>query len=69
MAAFALTVLVFGALLWRIGFTPQPSFTRSLLFSLFALTEIGEFLQVLLRLIGPLFFSLMLLALRGRVKR
>jgi Pentapeptide repeats (9 copies) len=83
LIALALTVLAFGALLWWIGFSPRLPFTRSLLFSLestsslfrvpitpdFALTEIGELLQVVLRLLGPLFFGLALLSLRGRVKR
>jgi hypothetical protein len=33
------------------------------------LTPTGEWLEMALRLLGPLFFGLTLLALRGRVKR
>jgi uncharacterized protein YjbI with pentapeptide repeats len=33
------------------------------------LTEVGEVLQIFLRLLGPLFFGLLLLSIRGRVKR
>jgi hypothetical protein len=83
LLALALTVVVFGGLLWWLGFTPRPSLTRSLLFSLestsslfrvpetrdFSLTESGELLQVILSLLGPLFFGLMLFSLRGRLKR
>jgi len=59
----------------------SPDFIRALLFSVEStsslfrvpdtpgLTRIGEALQIVLRLIGPLFFGLALLSLRGRVKR
>jgi hypothetical protein len=83
LVALLATILVFALLFWWVGFTPRPHFTRALLFSaestssLFrvpetpntALTELGEALQIVLRLLGPLFFGLALLSLRGRVKR
>ena len=34
-----------------------------------SLTHVGEALAIALRLVGPLFFGLMILSLRGRVKR
>lgn len=84
LAALALTVLVFAAgfALW--GFNPNQNFGQSLLFStesttsLFRapappdgahLTDAGHGLQMGLRLLGPLFFGLAILSLRGRVKR
>jgi hypothetical protein len=83
LIALALTVLVFAGLFDWWGFRPDQDFGRSLLFSIestsslfrvpetsgFALTAGGEVLQVTLRLLGPLFFGLALLSLRGRVKR
>lgn len=66
------------------GFDPELDFWDSLLYSaesttsLFRapsppegaeLTYLGHVLQMVLRLLGPLFFGLALLALRGRVKR
>jgi hypothetical protein len=83
LIALVATVLVFAALLRWVGFTPRPTFVRALLFSaestssLFrvpqtpdlTLTDLGEALQITLRLLGPLFFGLALLSLRGRVKR
>ncbi len=70
-------------LLRLVGFSPDQNFGRTLLFSLqstsnlfrvsetkgFTLTASGEVLQLILRLLGPLFFGLALLSLRGRVKR
>lgn len=83
LTALAITILVFAVLLSSFGFEPRPSFVDSLLFSaastssLFRvpdtpgaeLTNGGEFLQIVLRLLGPLFFGLALLSLRGRAKR
>jgi len=83
LLALGLTVLVFAFLFDRWGFRPDQSLGRGLLFSVestsslfrvpetkdFALTAGGEVLQVFLRLLGPLFFGLALLSLRGRVKR
>jgi uncharacterized protein YjbI with pentapeptide repeats len=83
LAALLVTIVGFALLLWWIGFTPRSDLTRAILFSaestssLFrvpetpsrSLTEAGEALQIALRLLGPLFFGLALLSLRGRVKR
>jgi len=81
--ALALTVVAFGFLFAWWGFRPDQGLGRGLLFSVestsslfrvpetkdFALTAGGEVLQVIVRLLGPLFFGLALLSLRGRVKR
>jgi hypothetical protein len=83
LISLALTVVVFAFLFDWWGFRPDRDFGRTLLFSIestsslfrvpetrgFALTAAGEVLQVILRLLGPLFFALALLSLRGRVKR
>jgi hypothetical protein len=83
LIALALTVVVFAFLFDLWGFQPDQNYGRTLLFSIestsslfrapetrgAALTASGELLQILLRLIGPLFFGLALLSLRGRVKR
>jgi uncharacterized protein YjbI with pentapeptide repeats len=83
LIALGLTVVVFAFLFDLWGFRPDRGFGRGLLFSLgstsslfrapetegFALTASGEVLQIVLRLLGPLFFGLALLSLRGRVKR
>jgi hypothetical protein len=74
------TVLGFAVLLWLWGLEDPRSFWDALLFSLQsttsllggedrALTDLGEALWTALRLLGPLLFGLMLLSLRGRVKR
>ena len=82
-ALVALVVTVaFGALLldW-FGFPDDMSYGRSLLFALEScisplrapstppLTPNGQLVTIALGLLGPLFFGLALLALRGRVKR
>ena len=83
LASLALTVVVFALLFGWWGTRPDQDFGRTLLFSLqstsslfrvpetpgFALTAAGELMQVVLRLLGPLFFGLALFSLRGRVKR
>jgi pentapeptide repeat protein len=83
LIALALTVVVFAFLFDLWGFQPDRAYGRTLLFSVEStsslfrapetqgatLTATGELLQILLRLIGPLFFGLALLSLRGRVKR
>ena len=83
LIALGVTVVVFAFLFDWWGFRPDRGFGRTLLFSIestsslfrvpetegFALTAGGEVLQVVLRLLGPLFFGLALLSLRGRVKR
>jgi len=78
--ALVVTVVVFGALLHAWGFPEDVSFGDALTFSaqsttgLFRppqreLTLAGKWLEIGLRLLGPLFFGLALLSLRGRVKR
>jgi hypothetical protein len=83
LAALLITVAVFSLGFWWFGFAPRPDYPRALLFSVEStsslfrvpdtpgldLTYGGEALQVALRLLGPLFFGLALLSLRGRVKR
>jgi uncharacterized protein YjbI with pentapeptide repeats len=83
LLALLATIVIFALLFWWVGFTPRVDLTRALLFSaestssLFRvpetpevrLTRVGEVLQIVLRLLGPLFFGLALLSLRGRVKR
>ncbi len=75
-----LTVLGFGLLMYKWGLPDNPSFADALTFSaqsttsLFHvpernLTLVGSWLQIGLRLAGPLFLGLALLAIRGRVKR
>jgi len=81
LLSLAITIVVLGAIpldLW--GFRPDRSYGSALLFSLQSsisllrtpeakLTVAGEVIQIILRLAGPLFVGLALLALRGRVKR
>jgi uncharacterized protein YjbI with pentapeptide repeats len=84
LAALAVTVVLFAWGFQAWGFDPDAGFWKSLLFSaesttsLFRapsppngadMTDLGLVLQMVLRLLGPLFFGLALLALRGRVKR
>lgn len=84
-ALFALVITIIGcaALLHWFGFSPQVSFTRSILLgtessssllrppytSKDMLTSGGQVVDIALRLLGPLFLGLFLLSLRGRVKR
>jgi hypothetical protein len=74
------TVLFFGSLLYFWGFPSEHSFLDAVTFSAESTTSLfraperpltlaGEWLQIGLRLLGPLFFGLALLSLRGRVKR
>jgi hypothetical protein len=74
------TVLLFAALLYAWGFPSRESLLDSVTFSAESTTSLlraperpltvaGEWLQIGLRLLGPLFFGLALLSLRGRVKR
>jgi hypothetical protein len=78
LLALGLTVLVFGALL-SLGIRDQSP-DDNLVFSLQSTTNLfrapqedlpigGRLLEIGLRLLGPLFFGLALLSLRGRVKR
>jgi hypothetical protein len=80
LLSLLVTILLFAALLLAWGFPSQQSFLDALTFSaksttsLFRapdqpLTTAGEWLNMALRLLGPLFFGLALLSLRGRVKR
>jgi uncharacterized protein YjbI with pentapeptide repeats len=85
VAALAVTVVVFAAGFSALsGFDPPQGFWKSLLFSaestssLFRapsppngaeLNDEGHVMQMALRLLGPLFIGLALLALRARVKR
>lgn len=80
LLSLLVTIVVFGVLLYAWGFPSHQSFLDALTFSaqsttsLFRapvepLTTAGEWLNMALRLLGPLFFGLALLSLRGRVKR
>jgi hypothetical protein len=80
LGSLLVTILVFAALLYAWGFAANESFISSLTFSLESTTSLfrapernltlaGEWMQVGLRLFGPLFFGLALLSLRGRVRR
>jgi hypothetical protein len=72
-------VASFSALIATVGQTAQHNYGDALLNTLNAatlrggsdsgLTETGRWLQLPLRLLGPLLFALILLSLRGRVKR
>jgi uncharacterized protein YjbI with pentapeptide repeats len=69
--------------LWTWGFTPDPSYTRALLYSIEStsslfrvpsapgldITYAGEGIQIALRTLGPVLIALAVLALRARVKR
>jgi uncharacterized protein YjbI with pentapeptide repeats len=84
LLALAVTIAVLGAIplaLW--GFRPHLQYGRALLFALQSSISLlraptrlpahqtagGQVIEIFLRLAGPLFFGLALLALRGRVKR
>ena len=84
LLALAITIAVLGAIpLARWGFRPAPPYGRALLFALQSSISLlrapasppghetagGQVIEIFLRLAGPLFFGLALLALRGRVKR
>ena len=78
LVALALTIVAFAALLHAFGLQ-DPDFSMALLQSVQGaafragdarvLTEGGQYLQLPLRLLGPLFLGLMIVSLRGRVKR
>lgn len=80
LAALAVTVVAFAFLFDAWGFQRDESLGTALLFSVESttsllrgtdreLTGLGETLWIALRLLGPLFFGLGILSLRGRVKR
>jgi uncharacterized protein YjbI with pentapeptide repeats len=79
--AITIAVLAIPLVLW--GFRPDLPYGRALLFSLQSSISLlraptsppghetagGQLIEIFLRLAGPLFFGLALLALRGRVRR
>ncbi|MGZ4288788.1 MAG: pentapeptide repeat-containing protein [Solirubrobacteraceae bacterium] len=80
LAALALTVLVFAFLFKHWGIRGNHSWWHALIFSLQSTTSlfrapeenlslVGKLFEIGLRLLGPLFFGLALLSLRGRIKR
>jgi uncharacterized protein YjbI with pentapeptide repeats len=80
LVSLAITIIVGAALLQWFGFHESRSFGRSLLFAVESsisllrapesrLSAGGESVQIALRLLGPLYFGLALLAVRARVKR
>jgi uncharacterized protein YjbI with pentapeptide repeats len=80
LAALAVTVVAFAFLFDVWGFRHDESLGTAVLFSVESttsllrgtereLTALGETLWIALRLLGPLFFGLAILSLRGRVKR
>jgi hypothetical protein len=81
LLALSATIALGAILLHQFGFEPHKGpQDGTLLFSLESsvsllrvpegnLTAGGHVVQIVLRLLGPLFFGLALLALRGRVKR
>ena len=80
LISLAVTVVAFALLLERWGFRERKSLLSSLLFSAqsttsllrppdLATTEIGDWINLTLRLLGPLFFGLFLVSLRARIKR
>lgn len=81
LIALAVTIALGALLVHMFGFDPGPRpdegpliFSLESCISLFRapeanLTTAGHLIQIALRLAGPLFFGLALLALRGRVKR
>ncbi len=80
LAALAVTVALFSVLLCKFGFPQDTEYLDALVFTLSSttslfrspaadLTRAGSLLELGLRLLGPLFFGLVVLSLRGRVKR
>lgn len=80
LAALVVTVLAFAVGYRSWGFATAETFTQALLYSanstvsllrapLRDLTTAGQVMDIAQRLLGPLFFGLILVSLRGRVKR
>lgn len=81
--ALLTTIAASSMLLWAFGFTPRQSPMRTTLYALESssslfrppdktglhLTYTGEFVEIALRLLAPLFLGFILLSLRGRIKR
>ena len=82
LLALAITILLGAGALALWGFHPARSYGRSLVFAVQSSISLlraaiptvhqtagGQVIEIILRLAGPLFFGLALIALRGRVKR
>jgi hypothetical protein len=81
LIALAVTIVCSAVLLSRFGFDDARPYGGSLLSAVKSsisllrapsergLTDVGDVVTIALRLLGPLFFGLALLSLRGRVKR
>jgi uncharacterized protein YjbI with pentapeptide repeats len=80
LISLLITVALFAIMLWQWGFSSAEPLIGAIFFSASSttsllrapeanLTYVGEGLNMILRLLGPLFFGLALLSLRGRVKR
>jgi uncharacterized protein YjbI with pentapeptide repeats len=80
LISLILTILLFSLMLLSWGFPQARSYSFAVLYSAesvtsllhaptISLTTAGEWLSIGLRLLGPLFFGLMLISLRGRVRR
>lgn len=85
LVALLLVVIVAGVGLWQVGFDKRPGLHEALLFSLTSVSSLfrapsvphpatvvsygGEWIAVGLRLAGPLILGLLILSVRGRVKR
>lgn len=80
LLCLAVTIFAFSALLYEWGIIGHVTFAQALTFSAQSTTSLfrapqgnltltGQWLEMGLRLLGPLFFGLALLAIRGRVKR
>jgi len=80
LISLILTILLFSLALLAWGFPHAHSYSDAILYSAQSVTSLlhaptvtltvaGEWLSIGLRLLGPLFFGLMLVSLRGRVRR
>jgi len=83
LVTLALIIAITSVGLRFYGFKTDPTYTRALLYSIestsglfrmpnasgLEISYAGEFIQIVLRLLGPLLIGLSLLALRARVKR
>lgn len=80
LISLVLTVFLFSLTLLAWGFPQTHGYTYAVLYSAQSVTSLlhaptvtltaaGEWLSIGLRLLGPLFFGLILVSLRGRVRR